>query len=260
MNARKFYIGSLLIVFLAVLISLSAVDASSSSGFNPNAIFYEANSLYANNEFGAAAQKYEQLIRLGYQSGNVYFNLGNAYYKSGQKGLAVLYYEKAHRLMPWDADVNANRSYAGIQNGWDRGMTGLGYIFTLDQALVHASVWFFLLIFFGIAMIMWPVKFRNEPGTRLKTWSRISLIVVIVLFGISLWIAGLTFFNQSQPMAVVIDRESPVRFEPNPRGTEYYRLSEGAIIKILDKKDGWLLIQRPDHKRGWIRESEVGVI
>lgn len=254
-----------ILAFLLAVLTMATVHpvfavAAPPTVRNPESLFYEANDLYSKNQFSAAIQKYEQLARDGYQSGNLYFNLGNAYFKAGHKGLAVLYYEKARRLMPRDADLTANLSYAGAQDGWDRGIHRLGYWFTIDQAFIDASIWFFILMFLVIVLMIRSSKFREESGNHLKPWVRACLLTAAVLFGISLGIGGITYYEQNQPLAVVIVHTSPVRFEPNSQGTEYYRLNEGAIIKILDNRDGWILIQRPDHKRGWVRQDEVGVI
>ena len=71
-----------------------------------------SNQLYENGRFQEASQTYQQLVDLGVEHENLFYNLGNAYYKSGDLGRAVLNYERARRMAPRDADIRANLDFA----------------------------------------------------------------------------------------------------------------------------------------------------
>jgi tetratricopeptide (TPR) repeat protein len=66
------------------------------------------NNYYAKGQYKEAAASYQKLVNEGYQSAEVYYNLGNAYYKLGNIASAILYYEKARLLSPGDDDINFN--------------------------------------------------------------------------------------------------------------------------------------------------------
>ena len=95
---------------LVVLLHPAAVRAESGSGG-----FEAANKLYEEGKFAQAAAAYEQLIQSGRVSAPLYFNLGNAWFKSGQMGRAITAYRRAEQLAPRDPDVRANLQFARNQ-------------------------------------------------------------------------------------------------------------------------------------------------
>ena len=83
--------------------------AGSARGAGTGAHGYnEANALYRQGEFKKAAGRYEEVVSQGVRNGNVFFNLGNAWFKAGEIGQAILAYERALKLMPGDEDVLSN--------------------------------------------------------------------------------------------------------------------------------------------------------
>ena len=89
---------------LVVSIFLTVVFLSS-VGLAQNAsedIFFEANKLYSGGEYAKAAERYEAILKSGVESGNLYYNLGNAYFKLDRKVKALAAYERATRMIPAD--------------------------------------------------------------------------------------------------------------------------------------------------------------
>ncbi len=75
-------------------------------------LFLQANQAYKSGDFTAAAAGYEKLLAAGMSNGELLYNLGNAYFKKGDTGRAILNYRKAELFMPRDADLEANLQYA----------------------------------------------------------------------------------------------------------------------------------------------------
>ncbi|WP_449437698.1 tetratricopeptide repeat protein [Pedobacter steynii] len=82
---------------------------------NPEALFAKGNGQYAKAQYKEAAQSYEEVLKDGYKSADVYFNLGNAYYKMGEMAPAILYYEKAYKLTPGDQEISLNLQLANLK-------------------------------------------------------------------------------------------------------------------------------------------------
>src|SRR5882757_4527610 len=93
------------ITYLLLLI-ISPLLAFSDDG--ATALFKKGNDQYAKAQYKEAITSYQKLVDGGYQSTAVYFNLGNAYYKTDDIAAALLYYEKAHKLSPGDEDIRVN--------------------------------------------------------------------------------------------------------------------------------------------------------
>jgi tetratricopeptide (TPR) repeat protein len=227
---------------------------------NPRSLFYLANGYYQKHEYQKALDLYLQMISIGYRSGNLYYNLGNTYYKLGQRGMAVFNYEKAQRLIPADADLKANLAYMKDKSDDSKGPWYhefnhyLSYLATPDQLLVIGSIFFFLLIGLIIYLMLFPQRIRNGENRLKPIWLTGLLVFGIVLI-FTAAVAALTIREQYRPQAVMIRGSAEVRFEPNPGATLYYQLKEGAKVYIAGEKDNWLLIKRPDGKRGWVEKK-----
>jgi tetratricopeptide (TPR) repeat protein len=229
----------------------------------PVELFQQANNFYRKSDYRNAAALYQQLADQGYINGNLYYNLGNSYFKMRQKGLAVLYYQKAKRLIPGDADLKANISYVQDKIGqsgrgtWDYELNRfLSYLATIDQLAVISSILFFILCGIIIFVTLFPQKIKSNDGRWHPVWLY-GLLSISILFLISLSITVLTARELSAIQAVTISQKAEVRFEPNSTATLYYELKEGALVNILEEKDGWALIKRPDGKRGWVEQTNL---
>jgi hypothetical protein len=145
---RKISAGlALAAIVLAGLAWVARVQAQSEAWA---AVFAHANRLYEEGGYEEAAAKYEEIVASDLQNGRVYYNLGNAYFKQEKLGLAILNYERAHRLMSRDEDIKANLAYArsqivdkietpnpGLLGRWLASLQGL---LTVDETTILAWV------------------------------------------------------------------------------------------------------------------------
>jgi tetratricopeptide (TPR) repeat protein len=236
-----------------LLLTLPSICAAKPKANNPKATFAAADAAYAKGEYQQAIALYQKLTAQGYQSGPLYYNLGNAYYKTRATGQAVLYYEKARRLSPGDADLQANLAYAlrNVNEGaqtwqnqfWEKAVSSL----TLEQAWLYASICFFMLAGLLILLILSPKKISHW-----KPWFPIVLSLSAVCLAALLSLAFCTEIDRSRTYAVAIHEGGQARFEPNSQATLHFVLPEGARIQILAQKTGWSLVQRRDGVRGWV--------
>lgn len=252
------------ILFCALLLHIFACTQLSAGEHraqipNPHSLFYQANGLYQQNQYEEAAALYQKLVDCGYESGNLYFNLGNTYYKLGRTGPAVLYYEKARRLIPRDADLLANLSYAleGVEEGipdWKREFfRNLTTFLSTEQLVVFASFCFFLVTVVVIAGILFPEKIRT---TYRSQWLAFLFVFgFLLLFFLTL--TGLQYYDHLTPAGVAIKDGGSVRYEPVEQATVHFTLSEGSRVKIVGEKENWYLITRRDGKRGWVEKLYI---
>lgn len=222
--------------------------------------FNEANTAYQKGDFIKATGLYQQLCDEGYLSGNLFYNLGNAYFKLGAKGRAILNYERAKRWIPGDADLKANLNYAltGVQEGvpdWKQGfLKFLTTIASVEQLAIYSSIWFFCLIVLVILWIIKPALLRNIiEGNQKKWWLGIIFCCLLIFCSYST-LGILTYWDQSREQAVAVKAGS-VRFEPSQAATLYYHLAEGSRVQILEEKETWVMIKRIDGKRGWVKKG-----
>jgi hypothetical protein len=259
---RLIYISILLLALLILFWSGTWLKAQNNSlSDNPSALFYQAGSSYEKGDYQKAIALYNTLVKNGFESGNLYFNLANSYFKLGRKGEAILFYEKAKQLMPNDADLKSNLSYAlrGVDEGhssWQldfyQSITSIG---SLENLMALSSIMFFIFGGYLSLFFIFPMPFQNRNNGKLKPWCLGTLICIASLLILSLSLTVITGMEQRNPKAVVIESGGEVRFEPKAQTTIYYHLAEGTRVCILEKKPGWIRIQRRDGKIGWIEDK-----
>lgn len=256
-------------IYLLIIIVFPAFDPSASArpelDPSPEAVFTEANSAYREGDFTKAAGLYQGLYDAGYLNGNLLYNLGNTYFKLGTKGRAILYYERAQRLIPGDADLKANLNYAlaDVQEGapdWKqelvRFLTGIA---SIEQLAAGASFWFFGFTFLVVFWLIRPGPFQKVVAGNLKKWWLGTVFGCGIIFLSCVSLGILTYWDQARQHAVAV-RGDEVRFEPSPTATLYYHLDEGTRVLILEEKDNWVKLKRIDGKRGWVNKDCLEII
>ncbi len=217
--------------------------------------FETANKLYYEGKFPDAASAYEKLIKSGQVSATLYFNLGNALFKSGQVGRAIVAYRQAEQLNPRDPDVRANLRFARNQvqgptlssnrlNEWLARLTLNEW--TLAAA---AGLWslFLLLIF---------TQLRPDLKRTLRPLAMLSLIAAILLAAS----AGYCFSEQRvAKTATVIVPDALVRHGPLDTSPNAFTVHDGAELRVLGQLENWLQVSPDPARIGWIPREEVVV-
>jgi tetratricopeptide (TPR) repeat protein len=247
--------SALLVAALAAGCIAPGSGAAEVAASNPTAAFYEANSLYGKGQFDEAAKAYESVLASGQESAPLYYNLGNAYMKSGKPGQAILNYERARRLAPGDVDVATNLRFAleqqkisGEEPLWRRLVLPLAER-AGSASLAGVCVALYAALLLALALrLTWPQT--HQPATR-----------VALVLGALLLFAGANLgyrvarYDLAEDAVVTRAGETPVRFEPSPDGTTHFSVPEGTLLQILESRDGWLQVARPDGRRGWVEAS-----
>jgi len=227
-------------------------------------LFEQGNAAYQNEDYLTAISHYEAALQLGYESGEIYFNLGNAYYRNGRLGLAILNYERAALYLPHDANVQFNLQLANLQIK-DR-VTSPPQFFLIQwgQRLVNfwpARVWAMLLtvavlLTAGLFAVYWLIELRR--GRRLLKG----------LIGAGLVIAGLLLIplslrqrlEQHPAQGIILSSGVSSLAAPQPGSTELFIVHEGTKVRLLAEDGDWYKIELLDGKQGWIRSGDLGRI
>ncbi len=248
-----------LIIFLFGSFAVSAGKAQSA-----DELFAKANKEYMDQDYGAAAKTYEQLITMGKVSAEVYFNLGNAHYKIGNLAQAILNYERAHRLNPSDPDIQYNLRMANLntidkiepvpqlfyERWWNEFVTG-GSV-NIRSAWVIGLLWLALAVS-AIYLFTFQVTIR-------KSAFFISLIVLFsALF--AWYLTHLQYRSLNYKNAAIIFTESSyVKSSPDAKSANLFLLHSGTRVEILDDLQGWRKIRIANGNEGWVEANSLEVI
>jgi len=239
---------------------LSGVQVNSAETYIDE--FARANALYEQKDYTSAIQAYSRIVNEGWESASLYFNLGNAYFKEGDLGHAILYYLRARRLDPSDEDVIHNLEFArrfswvqmeGVQlNPIKSFMVSLVDPYRIDMLAWATSACFVLLFLFLIVRYGLGI---NNSGVRVGMV--LSLVLLVVSFSLATFKYRHDFLTRR---GVIISEEVPVRTGPSERSDIELQGSPGLIVEILDETDDYLNVLFENKRRGWVKKDLVAEI
>lgn len=246
-----------------LLLSLFLVVGLSGKEALP-ATWEEAGEAYKNKQYSTAFDLYQGLIDEGRVSSALYYNMGNVCYRQDQLGLAILYYEKALKLAPRDAEVKGNLELAKSQQAdqidplppffLDRWRHGL-------QSLFSANVWSMLgvlCLWIGVGgLILWILGKER----RQKKWGFIAGISLLILSLLPFYLSSSRAqFEQNSGTAILLDKEYGLRSAPEEGSKVLVPLHEGVKLVIIDQIGEWLKVKLEDGEQGWLPEKSLGMI
>jgi len=247
----------LLVAFVLLSVSRLAADEAQT-------LFYRGNQLYDAGKYEQAARVYERIIHAGKVNWQVYYNLGNAYFRMHENGKAILNYEKALKFDPNNEDVKFNLELANLA--------------IVDRIPEPPKQ----------ALVRWVEKAYSAPSFSLLVWLMLALYALgILLFAARyfwpkityqvayrtfLWSMGLAFLfvfgvfalrwqkQESARYGIVLQPKLSVTSSPTENATEVFELHEGTKLKVEEQTGKWVRIRLRDGKVGWIPRQAIGMI
>jgi len=226
------------------------------SAFDARATFNKANDAYAREMYAEAIELYEQIMAVGYESAELYFNLGNAYFKQSDFPSAILYFEKAKKLKPNDEDINFNLKVANTKivdkiepipelflRQWWRAVCNLFSADAWASISVACIILFFIVIgFYLFSKLMVIRKTAFYIGVIFLFFTSFTLLVAYQKYNL------LT----RQQEAIVFTPTITIKSSPNPNSVDLFVLHEGSKVKIIERVGEWSEIKIANGSVGWL--------
>ena len=243
--------------FVWLLLAMICFGSTSAKAVTKN----NADTEYQKGNYQQAIRDYEEILKNG-ESAEIYFNLGNAYYRTDNITKAVLNYERARLLSPGDDDINFNLQFARSK--------------TIDKITPQSEMFF----------VTWYKSLVNF--TSVDNWAKTGilcivmalLLVLLYLFGPQLMLrkigffGGLAFFvifllsnlfafQQKQALdnrtgAIIISPSVNIKKTPAKNSADQFVLHEGTRVDIIDKgMTDWRCIRVGDGREGWIETKAI---
>jgi tetratricopeptide (TPR) repeat protein len=232
---------------IAALLAVAMFSVGSAFAQQGDA-FAKGNEEYAAGNFREAVASYQSAVQSGQLSAALFYNLGNAFYRAGDLGRAVLNYERALALEPHQPEAQANLRLVRDQaHALELKQTSLERFVakvTPAQCTVIAAVTFWLAAFAGAG---WLLRRRRSP--RLVALFVVSLAFCgCALAALNVWENG----NNGRALAIVTGNKIDARLATADNAGTVLTLPAGSEIKILSTRGDWVYAALPNDQRGWI--------
>ena len=225
-----------------------------------DSIFDQSNAFYTDGKYQMAIDGYKDILNSGFESAELYYNLGNAFYKLNNIPESNFFYEKARSISPTDEDILINLSYA--QNLRIDKIEKLPITQTQNFKinilnLLSERGWSVLLIILAwIACVSFVLYLSvNNSGNKRIFFTQFIILMIgfIVVFTINYEKKNLN----NEKFAIIYDKEIEVWSEPNKISELKFLLHEGTKVKQVDTIQDWVNIQLENGTLGWIQSSSI---
>ena len=231
----------------------------------PGAISKSAgDSAYIKEDYATAAQIYEGLLSDG-ESADVYYNLGNSYYKLGEIAKSILNYERALLLQPGNGDIRANLEVARAKAIDKVELVPEIFFISWIKSLINimsvdAWAWWGIVSFLFFIVALYFFIFSKQVVLK-KIGFTASIVLLMITVCANIFASEQKEHLVNRTSAIVMNPSVTVRSAPSESGTSLFILHEGRKVSIKDKSmREWTEISLEDGKVGWVPASSIEVI
>jgi tetratricopeptide (TPR) repeat protein len=225
-------------------------------------LYNAANEHYTGKEYHEALDLYLELVERGVQHPSLYYNLANTYSNIGMAGYAVLYFERALLLKPFDRDIRSNLVYMEenmedkIIPLYDQG--ALRFIRLLISLMKLKITVTLELVLFTLCFIL-ILLFLFLPHARIKLKKpllTVAAVYIVVLIGV----VSQYSHENLHPKGIILQKELEVKSSPLAESESIFTLHQGAKFKIIEVRGEWIRFAIEDGRQGWILKDAVSLI
>lgn len=224
-----------------------------------NQEFAKANFYYNESRYDTAVIIYENILKEGFVSAPLLYNIGNTYFKMRNYPMAILNYEKALKLDPTNDDIRQNLAIANalitdkieplpvffITRWW----RNLGDMFTANG---WATV---SLVLLGVLLLILFLYFTaRTAGVKKSTFFTGIIIATVLIISTIIAIQKYKYLN-SRNEAIIMKPTITVKSSPSSSGVDLFVLHEGTKVTVIDNDADWDKIRIADGSIGWLPSS-----
>lgn len=247
-------------IIFAIALSINCWSAYAQSNYQ--VVFEQANEQYIQGNYTKAIEIYEGILTNNIHAGELYFNLGNAYYKNHQIGMAILHYERAIRLLPNDEDVKANLGLANlkIKDKMEEKAELLSFSSLLNNIALSMTekAWAWLCVSLLItSLILYALYMFSHRIIMQKTYfysASIAVFISVIVFFMAKHNYNIITKNTE---AIIISASVSVMSEPTSTSTKLFILHEGSKINITEESSDFYKLTLINGNVGWVNRNDV---
>ncbi len=226
--------------------------------------FSNANSLYQSGKFDEAKISYLEILKTGVQSPELFYNLGNCFFKTADYASAILYYERAALLSPNDDDLKANLELANAQIVDKLTPLGEFFLFSWIKSIGDSmssdtwATWAIITLFLMLGCLV--AFFYVSSSLHKQIVFYLGIFLLFINLSTSYFASTQKDKLESQDMAIVFSTSVTVKSSPDLTGSELFVLHSGTKVKVLKKMGSWAEIRLVNGNIGWLQLNTIVVI
>lgn len=245
--------AKLAILLMSLLASFCLSYKSAAASSSKEELFQQANEAYSRGDYAAAIDDYEQITRLSGYAHGVLLNLANSYAQMGKTGLAVLNYERARRLAPWDPDISGNLGLVKKENGlFPKEPSKTEKFFNL----LSLKQWTTLILCSLVLLVLWLLSAMKFGFSRQLTIS----VSAGCLLSCTLAIAGTFFQYQYFNPSVVIAPNTRLFISPFETAASNGTIQEGRLVYPVKEHGEFTYVTDETNRKGWIPTVSIEAV
>ncbi len=222
-------------------------------------IMKQGNDFYQNKQYEEAIKSYESILHQGYISSDLFYNLGNAYFRMGHLGKSILYYEKALKISPSNDDAIYNLKIANARTvDKIQEIPPLFFIkwWNILLSAFTSSTWQIIIIIIYLFLLTCIGLYFLIRNLQIQKFAFVfgMLNVAALILAVILFISSInreSFSNNGILISSVIS----AKISPDQQSNDAFVIHEGIKFEIEDKVGTWTKIKLSDGKIGWIPEG-----
>lgn len=228
---------------------------------NDEQLEQQAEQMYAEGKYADAADIYTNILAEGKESADLYFNLGNCYYKLGENTRAILNYERSLLLNPGDDMVRYNLKMA--QQAIVDKIEVLPELFLVRwyKALVayfSADQWGYISVgFFVLFLIMAALFFYSRSIGVKKTGFMIGVFAFLLTLATIFFAMRQDKRITQREYAIITTPSVTVKGAPDNSGTSLFLIHEGLKVRVVGELGNWYNIRLADGNEGWVAKTDL---
>ncbi len=242
-------------VFLLLIFSTFAFAQTADN------LFTDANELYKKGNYTEAIELYKKVEGLQVHSDDLYYNLGNSYYKLNKVASSIYYYEKALKINPTNSDVITNLAFAKrmkidaieIMPKTIFQKFSNSFIYKLTY---NSWAWLAVILSFLGAILFLLYHFSYSSGKKLLYFNTSILSAILLIFAVIFAYKSYDY-EVNTKFAVIFKQTTEIKNAPTLNSDTVFELHEGTKVQVLDVIDDWKKIKLPDGKIGWIVADDM---
>lgn len=223
--------------------------------------FKQANTYYQNGDYNKALEGYQTILDNGYESSELYFNLGNTYYKLDLIGKSILNYERAKKLDPSNEDIVFNLKIVELRTVDKIDEIPQFFLKEIGANLINSlssDTWSILSILsFSFASLMLILFLFSSSSTFKKTSFLVATISVLIGLFTIISASNRATIEIEGNKAVIMNATAYVKSSPSEESTDLFILHEGTRCIIEDSVGEWFKVKIADGNVGWVSQSAI---